>query len=71
MSRTLEKNELVNMIGGQNFGALGNQNVYNPSQYPRPGAGGAPGYQGAPGYGVPPGYPPSQGYPPRPNYPHH
>lgn len=63
MSRTLEKNELVKMIGGQNFGSLGNQNPYAPSSQP--------GYPSG-GYGMPPSQPGYQGYPgypPRPNYP--
>lgn len=81
MSRTLEKNELVKMIGGQNFGSLGNQNPYAPSTYPG-GAGGQGhnagypgghpgGYPGA-GYGMPPAQPGFQAYPgyqSRPSYP--
>ena len=80
VSRTLEKNELVNQISSQNFAFLGQQN-------PRMGlpSSGMPQYQpavsevisppayGAPGYGAPParptGYPGYGGYAPAPGYP--
>lgn len=69
MSRTLEKNELLKVIGGQNFGSLGNQNPYAPHGYPE----GNVGYPGSSGYGGMQDYPGGQhgyqGYPPRPNYP--
>jgi len=63
MSRTLEKNELIKMIGGQSYSSLGNQSSHPPSgPYGMP-----PGQPGMP-YGQP-GYQGYTGYPPRPNYP--
>lgn len=72
MSRTLEKNELINIISTQNFAALGHQNPYIPQAPPT-----VPGYQyvesqiySHPGYGgaptAPPRYPSGAHMPPRP-----
>lgn len=79
MSRTMEKNDLVNTISSQNLGALGPQNPYTgrgapmaPSPYEKVESQYYPGY-GPPGAPAPPaypGYPPAApgGYPPRPGY---
>jgi hypothetical protein len=71
MSRTLEKNDLINTISSQNFAAMGHQNPYIPRPAPT-----IPGYQyvesqiySQPGYGTgAPGYPHGAPMPPRPGY---
>jgi hypothetical protein len=68
MSRNIKKNELIRMIGGQNFSSLEHQKSYAPSVYPG-GYAMPPSQPGMPS--VQPGYQGYAGYPPRPNYPPH